>query len=562
VPDNVGYTPGTGASVAADDVGGVLYQRIKPTFGDDGAATDVSATNPLPVGDGGGSLTVDGTLATTSAYVEYTGSVTSNNADIVAAVDVRAYKSWSLQLSGTFAATVQVQGSNDNSTWYALPLYPLNSATPSLATSLNATGINGGPVTTRYIRVRTTAYTSGTVTGTFELTANPSPLLSSYITVTPSSGAMNVTSAGTQSTTDATSNQAGFFASTLSVYPFAYNGSTWDRQRSATAASNTTGTGLPGVAGMYFDGTNYQRVAPSAGLPIAGAYTELTGSASANSTDLVASTDVRAYKSWSLQLAGTFSATVRVQGSNDNSNWQDIVGMQLGTTSPSYTTTFGTTNIWIGPVVTRYIRVRTTSYTSGTATGTFELTANPSPLLSSYVGNTLTTSVTGNVSTLVSNNGAAPSDWLSNSSANILQTANMSYVGDDSHGTTRWVRQRTPQIFKTVTATSSGNTAVWTPATGKFFRIMRYRIEVTNSATQSSAGDIDIKFQDATTDIGIANSLYVPNAIDAGTGSYSTGWIDLGNGILSTSANNVLNLNLSAALTAGKVRVLVCGIEE
>ena len=49
--DNVGYTPGTGALVAADDVGGVLYQRIKPAFGENNTAVDVSATNPLPVFD-------------------------------------------------------------------------------------------------------------------------------------------------------------------------------------------------------------------------------------------------------------------------------------------------------------------------------------------------------------------------------------------------------------------------------------------------------------------------------------------------------------------------------
>jgi hypothetical protein len=36
--DNVGYTPGNGAVVAADDVGGVLYQRVKVSLGDDGQA--------------------------------------------------------------------------------------------------------------------------------------------------------------------------------------------------------------------------------------------------------------------------------------------------------------------------------------------------------------------------------------------------------------------------------------------------------------------------------------------------------------------------------------------
>lgn len=47
--DNITVTPGTGASIAADDVGGVLHQRVKMEFGADGSATDVSAANPLPI---------------------------------------------------------------------------------------------------------------------------------------------------------------------------------------------------------------------------------------------------------------------------------------------------------------------------------------------------------------------------------------------------------------------------------------------------------------------------------------------------------------------------------
>ena len=47
--DNVGYTPGSGATVAADEIGGVLHQRVKLGIGDDGTAVDVSAANPLPV---------------------------------------------------------------------------------------------------------------------------------------------------------------------------------------------------------------------------------------------------------------------------------------------------------------------------------------------------------------------------------------------------------------------------------------------------------------------------------------------------------------------------------
>ena len=49
--DNVGYTPGTGAVVAADEIGGVLFQRMKLTHGVDGTAVDASAENPVPVID-------------------------------------------------------------------------------------------------------------------------------------------------------------------------------------------------------------------------------------------------------------------------------------------------------------------------------------------------------------------------------------------------------------------------------------------------------------------------------------------------------------------------------
>jgi hypothetical protein len=49
--NNVGYTPGTGALVAADNIAGVLHQRIKLGIGGDGVAVDVSEENPLPVLD-------------------------------------------------------------------------------------------------------------------------------------------------------------------------------------------------------------------------------------------------------------------------------------------------------------------------------------------------------------------------------------------------------------------------------------------------------------------------------------------------------------------------------
>lgn len=43
--------PGAGAVIASDDIGGVQYQRIKPTHGVAGVAVDVSASDPMPVTD-------------------------------------------------------------------------------------------------------------------------------------------------------------------------------------------------------------------------------------------------------------------------------------------------------------------------------------------------------------------------------------------------------------------------------------------------------------------------------------------------------------------------------
>ena len=49
MPDNVGYTPGSGATIAADEIGGVLFQRAKLVTGVDGEASDVSKQDPFPI---------------------------------------------------------------------------------------------------------------------------------------------------------------------------------------------------------------------------------------------------------------------------------------------------------------------------------------------------------------------------------------------------------------------------------------------------------------------------------------------------------------------------------
>ena len=51
--DNTDLNAGTGGdTIAADDIGGVKYQRVKLTLGAEGVNDgDLSATNPMPVVD-------------------------------------------------------------------------------------------------------------------------------------------------------------------------------------------------------------------------------------------------------------------------------------------------------------------------------------------------------------------------------------------------------------------------------------------------------------------------------------------------------------------------------
>ena len=68
--NNIPVTPGTGAVIAADDIGGVLHQKVKLVLGNDGTSDgDVSATNPMPV------AIVSGEMTTITANIGTPGSL-------------------------------------------------------------------------------------------------------------------------------------------------------------------------------------------------------------------------------------------------------------------------------------------------------------------------------------------------------------------------------------------------------------------------------------------------------------------------------------------------------
>lgn len=121
--DNISITPGSGNSVATDDIGGIHYQRVKITSGADGTATDVSAAAPLPtvqtgalpagtnnIGDVdivGGSVAHDGVA--TSANPVLGGAYASAAAPTAVSADGDAVRLWALR-NGAQAVNVTAAG--------------------------------------------------------------------------------------------------------------------------------------------------------------------------------------------------------------------------------------------------------------------------------------------------------------------------------------------------------------------------------------------------------------------------------------------------------------------
>ena len=79
--DNTQLNAGTGGDVVAtDDIAGVKYQRVKVNYGVDGAAVDVSAANPLPVGLAPASNQWGQSLALTAGATGTLASIASSTA--------------------------------------------------------------------------------------------------------------------------------------------------------------------------------------------------------------------------------------------------------------------------------------------------------------------------------------------------------------------------------------------------------------------------------------------------------------------------------------------------
>ncbi|GGN39512.1 hypothetical protein FHR83_006704 [Actinoplanes campanulatus] len=289
------------------------------------------------------------------------------------------------------------------------------------------------------------------------------------------------------------------------------------------------------------------------------AYQQWSGSVTGTGT-LVGSFDVSGgYTAIIITVTGTFSGTTVLQGSFDGTNWTTVSLSAMGASTAgvasngdfTQSSTPNGSNGYYVPVWFRYYQFVCTAYTSGTRTYQVALTAAPLHAMRVNVAN----------SSLSVSSSATGTTTLSDAQANTPWST-VGSLGLGFNGAT-WSRQRLANIFKSVTATASGDTAVWTPTSGKRWQLLRFQLFATADAAQSSGGVITVTLRDVTTSTGLAIPVYVPATGGTALGGWSSGWIDVGPyGVRAAAINTNLNVNLSAALTAGAIGVVAAGTEE
>lgn len=111
---------------------------------------------------------------TRSANAIVSGNGTAANTDLFPSTDVSQYAVAMLQITGTFVGTITFQGSNDGTNFVSVNAQTISNGTTTIVQTATAAGMFKIPIHFRFLRIRMTAYTSGTAVGTTLLSSNVS----------------------------------------------------------------------------------------------------------------------------------------------------------------------------------------------------------------------------------------------------------------------------------------------------------------------------------------------------------------------------------------------------
>lgn len=264
-----------------------------------------------------------------------------------------------------------------------------------------------------------------------------------------------------------------------------------------------------------------------------------------------------------LEVSNSPSTTLVLEATGNNTNWRAYAGTIV---NPAGGVAMGSfvSQILNGaaPALYRFecaglagLRIRAAGNTAATAC-TWRAANGGSGVV------TLDNTITQTTSTPADANGAPNTGpFLTTANGGIITFR--TYPHHFSGSVPGWDRVYNPTIFVSAQATAAGNTILYTPNAGRKFRLMRYRIDITDDATLAVAGRLAVKLLDGATDLNQTLIAFVPAAALNTSGLLATtGWIDLGNGIPAAAVNDLLNINLSAALATGIVNVVACLAED
>lgn len=233
----------TAAQVATDQIDGRHHQIVKLALGEEGRATPVTEEGMSIALDPGQTLPVGG--RTKAGHLlpqqadEFGGQILSDAprmitgqamaagtlSSILFTVDTQGYQSISVQLKGTWAATVTFYISNDGSDWSVAGGWAAASAN-SVSNSAFGNGMFIFPCVGKFFKAQVTSYTSGTVLAVAWLRNQPVPYLASTpnINIAQLNG-NNMLTGGAQGVLPVGGYPAvGFMPSTYPVYIGGWDG--------------------------------------------------------------------------------------------------------------------------------------------------------------------------------------------------------------------------------------------------------------------------------------------------------------------------------------------------
>lgn len=140
------------------------------------------------------------TLPTQNQVLAGTGTGTALNQTPIPDTDASRYQCLKFQVTGTFTATLTMEGSSDDVNWlsiYFKDVNATNTAQNQTVTNTGGTSVFQMPINTRRVRLRVSAFTSGTATVTYDFSTLPCSQDMGIRTVTINGSVATTLSSGT-----------------------------------------------------------------------------------------------------------------------------------------------------------------------------------------------------------------------------------------------------------------------------------------------------------------------------------------------------------------------------